>query len=395
MRDTFLDSFAPFHYIVRWPLCLCFRSGCSLLVLPSTSCHFVFYTMRVRGRFFAFTLNNPEYDLDWDDVQKAGGRYLVYQTEIGESGTVHFQGYLEMEYPTTIRVVAGIFEGLAHVELARVPDRACSYAQKEDSRLEGPWIHGERVKQGQRTSDIVPYVEAIKAGKTDIELINEFPSQFCRMDRVIGRIRNAMQVHRTTKPRVYVFYGPTDKVKTGTCERMSKVNNEGDIFVYNANRPWWDGYRNQPVVIVNEWRCQMGLSEFNQWIDRVPYSVQVKGSTLIFNSPYIYITSNIPLCDWYTKYRSFDRATVYRRIDRYFAWSEDRNRFVEEYLERSSPSEFPAVEGLDGKEILSSASFISQSSEVSLEQSPSASQSVSEAFDSSGEIGSSLLQEDN
>lgn len=41
---------------------------------------------------WCFTINNPEGLLDFDTLPPH--KYCVYQEEIGENGTLHFQGYV-------------------------------------------------------------------------------------------------------------------------------------------------------------------------------------------------------------------------------------------------------------------------------------------------------------
>jgi len=73
-----------------------------------------------RFRNWVFTLNNPDGlltpDLDW--VVDDPVHFLAYQLEVGDSGTEHFQGYLELSRPCTMAVVAAL-PGLygAHFEV--------------------------------------------------------------------------------------------------------------------------------------------------------------------------------------------------------------------------------------------------------------------------------------
>lgn len=47
-----------------------------------------------------FTLNNPEgliYEDEWKALEKV--TYVVYQEEMGDKGTHHLQGYIELNSP--------------------------------------------------------------------------------------------------------------------------------------------------------------------------------------------------------------------------------------------------------------------------------------------------------
>nr|ARI50281.1 master replication initiator protein [Sophora yellow stunt virus] len=88
---------------------------------------------------WCFTLNNPSSPLSLHESMK----YLVYQKEQGEAGNIHFQGYIEMKKRSSLAAMKKLIPG-AHFEKRRgTQGEARAYAMKEDTRLEGPWEHGE------------------------------------------------------------------------------------------------------------------------------------------------------------------------------------------------------------------------------------------------------------
>lgn len=50
--------------------------------------------MNRRSKFWMFTINNPEADLEFD---RLGVEYAIWQKEKGKEGTLHFQGYICFE----------------------------------------------------------------------------------------------------------------------------------------------------------------------------------------------------------------------------------------------------------------------------------------------------------
>jgi len=110
-----------------------------------------------RFRAACFTLNNytPE-ELESIRGLSEGGllKYLVYQLEIGESGTPHIQGYAYARDAKSLTAWKSLLSGRAHVERARgTPEQCRDYCTKEDSRQEGsvPFIWGVIPEQGKRT----------------------------------------------------------------------------------------------------------------------------------------------------------------------------------------------------------------------------------------------------
>lgn len=81
-------------------------------------------------------------------------KYAIYSEEIGEEGTYHLQGYIELTKPvrfTQVKSICPILEG-AHFERRRgTPEEARAYCMKIDDPtfIAGPYEFG--VFQGQGT----------------------------------------------------------------------------------------------------------------------------------------------------------------------------------------------------------------------------------------------------
>lgn len=72
--------------------------------------------------------------------------YVSYQLEMcPDTDRLHFQGYLECIGKKSFSQLAAVngFSG-AHFEVRRgTQAQAISYTQKEDTRIDGPWVHGQ------------------------------------------------------------------------------------------------------------------------------------------------------------------------------------------------------------------------------------------------------------
>lgn len=120
------------------------------------------------SRSYVFTINNPTIEPE-ELLETADGlaciRYIVFQSELGDNGTPHYQGYLELTRPQRITYLRANFHP-AHYEPRRgTREQARDYAMKEDTRTEGPWESGDwrAGGAGQRT-DLTGVVEACKTG---------------------------------------------------------------------------------------------------------------------------------------------------------------------------------------------------------------------------------------
>lgn len=134
-----------------------------------------------RSKAWCFTINNP--DADWsanlpperegerfdavsyprpeavcavrlnEAVASGEATYITWQLEMGASGTYHYQGYVEFAERKRMAGVKKVI-GEAHCEPRKGTQlQAVNYCQKRDTRLGGPWTHGQlsEVTQGKRS----------------------------------------------------------------------------------------------------------------------------------------------------------------------------------------------------------------------------------------------------
>ncbi|AHC72281.1 master replication initiator protein [Pea yellow stunt virus] len=130
---------------------------------------------------WCFTLNNPLSPLSLHESMK----YLVYQREQGESGNIHFQGYIEMKKRTSLAGMKRLIPG-AHFEKRRgTQGEARAYAMKESSRLEGPWEEGEfHLTVEDKLREVMEDMK--NTGKRPIEYIEECCNTY---DKSSGTLR--------------------------------------------------------------------------------------------------------------------------------------------------------------------------------------------------------------
>lgn len=70
---------------------------------------------------------------------------------------------------------------------------------------------------------------------------------------------------------------------------------------------FWDGYRGQTNVVIDEFRGVVNISHLLRWLDRYPVIVEVKGSSTVLCAEKIWITSNLHPREWYP---DLDQATM-------------------------------------------------------------------------------------
>lgn len=126
----------------------------------------------VRFRNAVFTINNPPMDENQPDQREEPAwcpekmRYLGYALERGTSGTVHWQGYVELKSPTCLSAIKVLLGNSPHIESRQgTAQQARDYyavpGDKPGETLQEAKEFGELSAQGKR-SDLAEVVAAVK-----------------------------------------------------------------------------------------------------------------------------------------------------------------------------------------------------------------------------------------
>jgi len=271
------------------------------------------------NRSWCFTENNPTGLIDWslnDSLERV--RYAVYQHEVGENGTPHFQGYVEFNKPVRLSYCRTLIPG-AHWETRKgTRDQARNYAMKEETRMDGPYEYGDWTGggQGQRTD-----VQALKAliddGASLVQIWDEQPTMFLRYLRSIQTAQMLKCPQRTWKTEVHVLYGPTNTGKTRFV--MDNYGPTSRLY-FKQKSIWWDGYIGQENVILDDFYGWLPYDELLRLLDRYPLTVQTKGSQTQFLAKRIFLTSNTHPIKWYSNAKILGQIDSFiRRVD-YWYW---------------------------------------------------------------------------
>lgn len=238
-----------------------------------------------KKRGWMLTINNPTQE-DVDKLVADTYEYLVFQFERGESGTLHVQAFIYYKNP---RVWPKRKYPNAHIEIAKSIQASIKYCKKEDTRVDGPWEYGTMPEQGRRT-DLEEVAMKIVGGATIKKIADEHPEMIVRYSKGLRDLKMLTMKRRTTKPYVVWLWGLTGVGKT---KYVWDKHGYDDGVVYEKPRgKWWDGYDQQEVVILDDLdESTIDFRELLKILDRYPHKVEVKGSFVELNSPFMYITS--------------------------------------------------------------------------------------------------------
>jgi len=237
------------------------------------------------------TWNNPPSEMP---TAPEWVRYMVWQLEKGDNGTQHWQGYVELSRPQRRAAMAKWLTG-AHLE-PRFATRedARAYCMKTDTRIFGPWEQGSWSAGGQGTrNDLKSVVEDLKKGVTSVDEITlEDPMCYHKYGRTLEKVEDLVMrsKYRTEMPEVIWYHGPTG---VGKSHRAFEGYTPQTHYVMRQDNGWWEGYRQQNVVVINEFRGEIRYADLLQMCDKWPYWVRRRGrEPMPFISPKIIITSS-------------------------------------------------------------------------------------------------------
>jgi len=133
----------------------------------------------------------------------------------------------------------------------------------------------------------------IHAGTTEEEISQEHFSEWVRYRQSFKAYRILHQEPRTSKTEVTVIQGPTGTGKSKWC-----MDNYPDAY-WKGRDPWWDGYEEHEVVVLDEFYGWMPYDLLLRLCDRYPLQVEVKGGKVNFSAKKIFITTNKHPRSWY------------------------------------------------------------------------------------------------
>lgn len=273
-----------------------------------------------RNRSFVLTsfLDDPPYY----DENKC--KYLLYAPEVcPDTGRKHWQGFVYFYDKKSLNQAQKILKcPKVHFEIALSDD-----LNDQKDYIIGPYenegkvkpynpdhvVKGEEPNQGKR-SDLIELKNKILKGELSCDdIITEMPEYYHQYGRTLDKLEDLRmsKVYRTEMTKGIWYYGPTG---TGKSHTAFKNFNPETHYVLPDDNGWWDNYRQQECVIINDFRGRISYNELLQIVDKWPHQVKRRGRPPIpFTSKRVIITSSLHPMEVYNNRTAEDNIAQFNR----------------------------------------------------------------------------------
>lgn len=184
-----------------------------------------------------------------------------------------------------------------HYELT-FSENAEEYVSKEETRVGEEFELGKRPFKRNSSADWEDIRDAARKGE-----IEDIPADiYIRYYSSLKRIAND-HVRPIPIDRVcYVLYGGT-----GTGKSHRAWDQFPNAYGKDPRTKWWNGYKGEEVVIVDEFRGGIDIAHILRWVDKYPVQVETKGGSTVLRAKKFIFTSNLHPGDWY---KELDKETL-------------------------------------------------------------------------------------
>lgn len=254
-------------------------------------------------RRFCLTWNNYT-DESLHTITNTGHSYLIVGKEKGDSGTPHYQMYVEYATQKTFSSVIKAFHKKCHIEVAKADaTKNREYCSKQEVLFE----EGTPKQQGRR-NDLKDLKKSIEGGKNIRQMLEDETISSYQGLRCSELLMKYIEPIRTTTPKLIWRYGATG---TGKTEWVHK--NYPNVYKPISFK-WFDGYDGQKAVLIDDFRADWcGFADLLKFTDKYPFKVETKGGSRQFLAETIIFTCPFHLSEIYDT--NEDVSQLIRRFD--------------------------------------------------------------------------------
>jgi len=257
-----------------------------------------------QGKAWCFTYNNPSESLeDFGDALKAlkSHSYHFFGTEVGASGTPHYQGYIEFSRLQRLKTLKKFNKKIHWERRKGTQQEAVAYCHKDEGKPGFAFHESGTLSeshQGART-DIAAAVALLQAGGIQ-RVIDEDPVAYAKYHRGLQALELGRKLPKPI-PKVTLLFGAPGSGKT---KRVYEDAPDSGVWAQpiGTNGLWFDTYHHDKWALLDDFDGKLSkfpLSALLRLLDRYPLPVPIKGGHVWWVPEVICITTNFHPLDWY------------------------------------------------------------------------------------------------
>lgn len=265
-------------------------------------------------------INWTELYEDYSDMIK----FICVQKELGsKTKKLHWQGVIHFFNPKSLRQVRRILNlGKAEQSGQLAPQKdqsvnsefAIKYCSKEFTSQNESYKFGEPCKQGCRT-DLEMIKKSFDSNDNNVydTVRDNYYSQCARYHLFFEKEYQRQLRRRADKYRKIkhtVLWGGTGTGKTRKAYQYGRTYK----MACGGGIKWWNGYEEQEHLLLDEFACQIPITQLLDLLQGYPVRLEIKGSFRYALWTEVHITSNINPANWYPNANPEHRRALFRRL---------------------------------------------------------------------------------
>lgn len=244
--------------------------------------------------------------LHWDESTM---KYLVIGKEVcPTTGNKHNQGYVQFKEKIRFSKLKKLYPDI-HFEYQKGTNNEASIYCKKDGDFE-EW--GKMCSKGQR-NDLDAIRNEIINGTSVDDIAMENPGIYHQYGRTLCKLEDIQlrKRFRTEMTEGIWYWGKTG---VGKSHKAFEGFHPDTHYLLPNDNGWWDGYKGQETVIINDFRGELSYNFLLQLVDKFPMNVRRRNrEPFPFTSKKVIITSSIPPKKVYARRLEQDHLRQLRR----------------------------------------------------------------------------------
>lgn len=169
-----------------------------------------------------------------------------------------------------------------------------TYCSKDNTKIAGPWEHGEHTEGQGKRNDIHDLKVALKKKRKLSEIAEEMPEMIVKYPRGVTLLAACLTEDFTPDGMRGIWYVGAP----GTGKSRTAREEYTDLYNKSQNK-WFDGYQGEKAILIDDLdRGGACLSHYLKiWADRYSCQGEVKGGTVKLQHTHLIVTSNYTIED--------------------------------------------------------------------------------------------------